>query len=87
MSTPPTIDVGLFIPDDAIPTAAPVIGKHPSFRLDLDSNADGVSLYLPRRAAGAVAYLDHLAMAIATLRADVVEFSRTTACKPVESHR
>lgn len=77
MSTTSTIDVGLFIPEDAIPIAAAVIGKHPSFRLDFDSNPDGVSLYLPRRPAGAVAYLDRLTDAIAALRTDIVAFAGT----------
>jgi hypothetical protein len=69
----------LFVPDDALPVAAPVIGEHPTFRLDLDSTADGVSLYLPHQPATAVAYLDQLTVAIATLRAEVVAFSRTAS--------
>ena len=87
MSRTPALEVSLFAPKDALPVAIAVIGDRPTFRLDLDSNDKGVSLYLPNQPAGAIAYLNHLAVAIATLRADVVEFSRTTADKPVESHR
>lgn len=87
MSTTPALEVALFVPEDSIPVAIPVIGDRPTFRLDLESTADGVSLYLPNHPASAVAYLDHLAAAIATLRADIVVFSRTDAGKPVESHR
>jgi hypothetical protein len=78
MSTTPALEVGLFVPDDALPVAIPVIDDHPTFRLDLDSTDFGVSLYLPNQPASAVAYLDHLAVAIATLRADVIAFSRAT---------
>ena len=76
MSTSPALEIGLFVPEDALPVAIAVIGDHLTFRLDLDSTDEGVPLYLPTSPAAAVAYLDHLAVAIATLRADIVAFSR-----------
>jgi hypothetical protein len=87
MSTPPALDVRLYVPEDSIPVAIAVTGDRPTFRLDLESTVDGVSLYLPNQPAGALAYLDHLAVAIATLRADIVAFSRATADKPAAAHR
>ncbi|WP_194908099.1 hypothetical protein [Catenulispora rubra] len=87
MSTTPALEVGLFVPGEALPVAIAVIGNRPTFRLDLDSTDEGVSLYLPNEPASAVAYLDHLAVAIATLRADIVAFSRATAGKPAEPQR
>ena len=86
MSTTPALEIGLFVPADTIPVAIAVIGDHPRFRLDLDSADFGVSLYLPSEPASAVAYLDHLAVAIATMRADIVAFSRAGITEPV-AHR
>jgi hypothetical protein len=87
MSTTPALEAGLFVPEDALPVAIAVIGDRPTFRLDLDSTDFGVSLYLPNQPAGAVAYLDHLTVATATLRADIVAFSRAAASKPADSQR